>query len=213
MTLRTPLAPDPTTTPIARCMLKANRKHITKHNPNNRKSAEARLVALSIVKFGDRCCVLDGRGRRVSRWFPLKLARQAKLVQSEAAIWRIRCSQMACNMSALLGRHRREADPWRYKANTMYCGLRIRARCPNRTNTSRLRHEPRATHDWASALERMYFEAHNRVVYQSLTPWLKWARNVAKNHNRKRVETEPPTVTKQASGQLALWQDESGVYA
>ena len=165
---------------------------------------------LTVVQSGDKCCVLDSKGRRVSRWFPVSMMAacagpKAKRIGHRMA-WRRRCRALAGNVrNEIRYWSSRETDPWLRKVDSLRVSLCIRVKYPRRDKPVRLRHEPRPTHDWASAVERMWHEANNRLVYQSLSPWLKWARNVAKNHNRKRVD-HTPEVFRGADGQLSLWQ-------
>lgn len=149
------------------------------------KLPQIQVVTVPAVVIGGRIYLVNSNGRRRrngSAYRPLPASIADEIATKVK--WRIVVKNMAWNGKSESAKSPNLMTPWQRKCHAIVCGLKLRWRA-SLGNNKRRSWDRFKTTTWDEALPRMYQQGYAAFNYHTKSPWQKWARTVAKNHNRK----------------------------
>ena len=148
------------------------------------KLPEIQVVTVPAVIVGGRIYLVNSNGRRIRGVNQSNLKSTISANDVVRMKWRMAVSRMDAE-----GYYKSKGTPtlltpWQKKCQSIVRALKLRNRIVL-PKTKRRSWDKFATNTWDDALVRMYQQGYAAFTYHSADPWRKWARTVAKNHNRK----------------------------
>lgn len=150
------------------------------------KLPQIQVVTVQAVVVGERVFLINSRGRRVGKGAS-RSAIKSNINDNDIWLisWRIAIHRMAGKgWYESVAKSPNLMTPWQRKCHAIVCGLKLRWRA-SLGNNKRRSWDRFKTTTWDEALPRMYQQGYAAFNYHTKSPWQKWARTVAKNHNRK----------------------------
>jgi hypothetical protein len=143
-----------------------------------------RTLSVLAAVHGGKATLLDRTGRPLLQSVPLSRV-DGPIDASALEYWKWRLAFRRMSAQASGRRERATRDPWISKANSLTHSFRLRSLDRLVQPSEWCRFEKYSTTQWEEAIERLYYQAYNRLRRHRQSGWNLWAYTASKNHNKR----------------------------